>query len=100
MAFGIVGKDHLLPDELGPATRELDAVVGTLIEEGFLSTRDSRQTPPALQRSYVYYNCGFRNIKLQERRNTGKRREIQGGNSNTGKGKEKYRKIQRNTRTK
>ena len=63
----------------------------------------ARRTPPALQRTYVYFYCGFRNIKLQERRNTGTRREIQGRKRNTGKksntGREKwqYRKKESNT---
>ena len=44
------------------------------------------RTPPALQGTYVYFYCSFLNIKLQKRRNTGKRREIQEI--------EQYRKIQ------
>ena len=51
MAFGIIGKAHLRPGALGPATRELDAVADTLIEEGFLSTLDSRRTQAAVRLS-------------------------------------------------
>ena len=44
MAFGPADQAHLSPDALGRTTRELEDVVGALIEGRFLSTHHSRRT--------------------------------------------------------
>ena len=44
MAFGSIDQAHLRPDALGCTTRELEAVVGALIEGRFLSPQHSRRT--------------------------------------------------------
>ena len=48
------------------------------------------RTPPALQRTYMYYNCGFRNInyrkgEIQEKSDTGKEKEQYKKKGNAGK---------------